>query len=247
MGVRNAMMKNLYDYGIFFNGKHSGEFGLDVLTKQITFPEKIKTLQSIPHSNVVYDFSLVYGTQNYQERTFTIEFNIVDRNLWTREAMYIQWTKVLAWLMEPSQKIPLYDDIMKEYYYLGEVQKKPDFEELRFRGKLTVEFQCYPFRIHELQEGNDIWDTFNFELDIAQIVKHDIKGSKQITLYNIGMSNLAPVVVATSEMEVQFKGKNYKVLAGENKVTGFYLLPGINEFKVIGNGTIEFKFHKEVI
>ncbi|WP_413521386.1 phage tail protein [Carnobacterium divergens] len=241
------MIKNLNDYGISFNGHHSKEFGLDVLSKKIGFPSKNKALREIPHSNEVYDFSEVYGTQNYTERPIEIVFHIIDRSNWDKESMYIMWTKVVAWLMEPSHKIPLYDDIMKEYYYLGEVQEKPDFDEMRFNGKFKVIFQCYPFRIHELQEGNDIWDTFNFELDIAQIVKHDIKGSKQITLYNIGMSNLPPVVVATSEMEIQFKGKSYKVLSGENKVTGFYLLPGINEFKVIGNGTIEFEFHKEVI
>ncbi|TFI66640.1 hypothetical protein CKN82_11125 [Carnobacterium divergens] len=247
MGVR-TVRNNLHNYGISFNNHHSTDFGLDILDdKQITYPSKIKTLQRIPHSNSVYDFSQIYGTQNYSERTFTVTFNVIDRSMWSKESMYIQWTKILAWLMEPSQKIPLHDDIMNDYYYLAEVQKEPSFDELRHRGKLTVEFQCDPFRIHELQEGNDIWDPINFELDIFQNVKHDVNGSKQITLYNIGMSNLAPVVVANSEMEIQFKGKSYKVLSGENKVTGFYLLPGVNEFKVIGNGTIKFEFHKEVI
>lgn len=247
MGVRNTVMNNLYDYGIRFNGRHSSELGLDVIDKQISFPGKNKVMISIPHSNYIYDFSEVYGTQNYTERTFSVTFNILNRSLWTKDSMYIQWTKVLDWLMKPSKKIPLYDDIMKDYYYLGEVQVKPDMDELKYRGKLTVVFQCYPFRIYELQEGNDIWDTFNFELDMAQLVKHDIKGSKSISLFNVGMSNLAPVVVASSQMEIRHKGKSYKVLSGENKIAGFYLLPGINELEVIGNGTIEFKFYKEVI
>lgn len=240
-------MNNLYDYGIRYNGHHSSEFGLDVIDKQISFPGKNKVLISIPHSNNVFDFSQVYGTQNYSERTFTVTFNVINRSLWTKDSMYIQWTKVLDWLMKPSKKMPLYDDIMKEYYYLGEVQVKPDMDELKYRGKLTVVFQCYPFRIYELQEGNDIWDAFNFELDIAQLVKHDVKGSKPIVLFNTGMSNLAPVVVASSQMEISHNGKFYRLLSGENKIVGLYLLPGINEFEVIGNGTIEFKFYKEVI
>lgn len=241
------MIKNLNDYGIAFNGHHSREFGLDVLSKKIGFPGKNKINKTIPFSNEIYDFTEVYGTQTYTERPFEIVFHVLDRANWDKESMYILWTKVVAWLMEPSRKIPLYDDVMKDYYYLAEVQEKPSFDELRFNGKLTVMFQCYPFRIHELAEGNDIWDTFNFELDMAQLVKHDVKGSKSISLFNIGMSNLAPDVVANSQMEIRFKGKLYKVLSGENKIEKFYLLPGINKFEVVGNGTIEFKFYKEVI
>lgn len=247
MGVR-TVRNNLHNYGISFNNHHSTDFGLDILDdKQITYPSKIKTLQRIPHSNSVYDFSQIYGTQNYSERTFTVTFNVIDRSMWSKESMYIQWTKILAWLMEPSQKIPLHDDIMNDYYYLAEVQKEPSFDELRHRGKLTVEFQCYPFRIHELQEGNDVWDTFNFELDIAQLVKYEVNGSKQIVLYNLGMTDLAPVIVASSQMTIQLKGNTYKVNVGECVATGFYLVPGLNEITVIGSGTIEFKFHKEVI
>lgn len=247
MGV-GVMRNNLSEYGVWFNGQHSSDLGFDVLVgKEVAFPEKIKVIRAIPHSNVVYDFSEIYGTQNYTERTFTITFNVINRNLKTKDALYIQWTKVLDWLMKPSGKTPLYDDVMKEYYYLAEVQKRPDFNELKNRGELTVEFQCYPFRIHELQEGNDVWDVFNLELDIAQLVKHEVNGSKMIVLYNLGMSNLAPVIVASSQMTIQLKGNSYKANTGESVVAGFYLVPGMNEITVIGSGTIEFKFHKEVI
>ncbi|WP_258080066.1 hypothetical protein [Enterococcus mundtii] len=71
---------NHYKYGITFNGKHSTDFGLDVLDeKEFELPEKEKILVDLPHSNLVYDFSEVYGDQNYLERTITFPFLIIDR------------------------------------------------------------------------------------------------------------------------------------------------------------------------
>lgn len=214
---------------------------------EITFPEKIKLPVQIPHSNEVYDFSTICGTQNYKERTYTIVFGIVDRTSWTKESLYIQWTKIVPWLVGPDKKTPLYDNVMKQYYYLGEVQKSPGFKELGAYGTLTVEFQCSPFRIHTLQEGNDVWDSYNFELDIAQRVNYTIRQTTTITVQNVGISTIAPTVVASSNMEIQRGDERFTVRAGSSKVTGFYLMTGANILKITGNGTIEFKFHKEVI
>lgn len=160
------------NYGIAFNGHHSSEFGLQVLQgKQIGFPTKIKSLVSIPHSSNEYDFSSVVGVQAYSDRIVSIPFHIKKMD---KESLYNEWTKIVNWLMGTDSKTPLYDDLMDEYYYMAEVREAPEFNELLTRGTLTVNFTCYPFRISKLREGNDIWDTFNFELDVAQQTKFNI-------------------------------------------------------------------------
>lgn len=162
-------------YGITFNGHHSSEFGLEVLDgKEITMPAKIKSLVSIPWSNNEYDFTEVVGLQSYTDRSFTIPFNIINRNEWTKENMYIKWTAVMNWLMETTKKTPLYDDTMKQYYYMAEVRQAPDFDELRFRGILTVEFTCYPFRIAVQPEGDPMFDDIIWELDYFQNVSYKV-------------------------------------------------------------------------
>lgn len=161
------------DYGIRFNGHHSSEFGLRILQgKQIGFPTKIKSLVSIPHSSNEYDFSSVVGVQAYSDRTVSIPFHIKKMD---KESLYNEWTKIVNWLMEPITKIPLYDDLMDEYYYMAEVREAPDLDELINRGTLTIQFTCYPFRISKLREGNDKWDEFNFELDVAQSTTFKVK------------------------------------------------------------------------
>lgn len=242
------MANNLYKYGIRFNGHHSSEFGLDVLdNKQISFPSKNKILVGIPHSSMVYDFSTVTGVQPYKERDFTIPFNIIDRSLWTKDSMYEMWTRVLAWLMGPTKKSELIDDVMSRYYYMAEVQEAPDFDELRFRGTLTVTFKCYPFRIATIRDFNGFWDPFPFEDGVDLDSDFLINGTTEIAFINIGINKIVPILSASSEMKIQKNGSIFTVPQGDSKSCGLFLDVGLNTMTVSGNGTLSLTFYNEVI
>lgn len=227
------------NYGIWFNGHHSSEFGLRVVEgKRISFPTKQKALVPIPYSSTVYDYTSVVGTQAYGERTFVIPFNIEGSDQ-EKESMYVKWTSIVNWLTSTVKKTPLYDDIMKDYYYMAEVINAPDFEEFRLRGVLTVEFTCYPFRIAKLAEGNDLWNPFNFELDVAQRVDFDVlrttfKPMSLGSLVNVGAwytrsdqgDNLDPRIISTSYRIIDSR----PTTQSESRVA--YLLEGLNEWIV---------------
>lgn len=239
---------NKKEYGVFFNGHHSTEFGIDALVgKEVGFPNKKKILAEVPFSNQIYDFSNVYGSQNFEERSYKQVFNVLNYREKSQETMYRMWTRVVNWLMSAPTKQPLYDDVMKRYYYLAEVVEKPSLEEFLARGELTVTWTCYPFRIYELAEGNDIWDDFDFELDIAQHTKFDINGVKEIVLYNIGLNINKPAIKARSQMTITQNGTQFIIPTGTSSSSRFRLLVGENRFTVTGNGTIEFVWHKELI
>lgn len=239
---------NKKEYGVFFNGHHSTDFGIDALVgKEVGFPTKKKILVQPPFSNTIYDFSNVYNGQMFEERTYKQVFNVLDYQRRTQESMYRMWTRVVNWLMSAPTKQPLYDDVMKRYYYLAEVVKEPSLQEFLTRGELTVEWTCYPFRIYELQEGNDIWDTFDFELDIAQHTKFEVNGAKEIVLYNIGLNTNRPSIKASSQLTINQNGTQFIIPAGTSSSSRFRLVAGENRFTVTGNGTIEFVWHKELI
>lgn len=64
-------------YGFTFNGRHSSEFDMRVLdTKQITLPQKRKSLIQLPYSSKQVDLSNVYGENVYDERTITFPCKI---------------------------------------------------------------------------------------------------------------------------------------------------------------------------
>lgn len=235
--------------GIKFIGKHSyDDFDLTIAPgKEIGIPEKQKIIIKVPFSNVDYDFSEVYGSQVYTNRAITYPFNIYNQYHQTKESMNIRKTQVINWLMNSGGKQKLYDDAMPGYYFLAEVQSSNSFSEEYEAGILNVTFDAYPFMISELEEGNDIWDTFNFELDVSQQVKFDIEGQLEITLYNVGTPNVTPTITASSEMTIETETNTYNVPSGESKNSDFYLASGETDLIITGNGTIKFTFYKELI
>ena len=234
----------MYDssYGVDFNGHHSSEFGLIALKdKKVGMPAKNKILVEIPFSNEKLDLSNVYGGPYFEERTYTQVFHL-QVNQYDKEALYILWTRIVNWLMGTKSKSPLYDDVMHNYYYLAEVQKAPTFDEMLHWGTLTVEWQCYPFRIAALAEGNDIWDTFCFDLDVAQDVSFDVTNSLDVVLINNGATQVNITVKASAPMTIG----DTSVSAGITK-DAIPLPVGNTNLKIIGTGHIEFIFYKELI
>ena len=237
-------------YGIEFNGKHSyKDFGITLGTKkEIGYPSKEKIKVKVPFSNMEYDFSELYGSQTYTNRTLTYTLNILERHkINTTEKINLIETKISNWLMNSNGKQKLYDDAIPGYYYLAEVEGGLNFDELWNYGTLTVVFTAYPFMIAELKEGHDIWDEFNFELDVAQDVDFEVHGEKEITLINPGTPDVSPEITAYSPMEIIKNGITYNIQSGKSKSLDFILKSGENDLTITGNGTIKFLFHKELI
>lgn len=239
-------------YGITFQNRHSWQdFKLRVIGKKVTFPAKSKVTIRPPYSNQLIDLSTFYNEQMFTDRTFEVTFLVLDRDNISKDALYIQWTKIVNWLMSPIGRQALFDDVMPEYYYLGEVVDAPTWDEFQIHGKFTVTWACYPFRIHRLLEGNDVWDTFNFDLDVAQPVKYDVDGSRNIVLLNNGATPIQPTIVTNAPLTLSTNGIVIQVKAGttgpDELLLPLTLQVGVNSITINGKGHIEFQWHKEVI
>lgn len=234
--------------GITFDGKHSyKDFGITMAKgKNIGIPNKMKNKVVVPFSNVEYDFSELYGEVAYEPRKLTYPFNIFKSSP-GKQQMNSQKTQIINWLMRKNGKHKLYDDAYPGYYFLAEVEGSNSFDEDYDAGVLNVEFTAYPFMIAEMKEGNDIWDDFNFDLDIAQPVEFNVNGSEEVTLYNIGVPRLQPTITASSQMEIEKDGVTYLVSSGTSHSEDFVLNQGENELLISGNGSISFTFYKELI
>lgn len=241
------------NYGITYNGKHSArDFGLKVIDKQIGFSAKTKTIIRPPHSNSVIDLSAMNGENIFGDRPFSVTFLLVNWQEQSKEQLYMIWTRVVNWLMDSSGRSPLVDDIMSGYYYLGEPEEAPDFDEFRIHGKLTVKWNCDPFRIAVAAEGNDIWNSFAFDLDVAQVVERDVSGTVTMTLINVGASMVQPDVICDAEMNIAINGEDAQPFAiGTTKPVNMayplVLKRGVNTLQITGTGHVQFDWHKEVI
>lgn len=237
-------------YGLEFNGKHSYDyFGITMgIDRNIGFPEKEKLKDKVPFSNVEYDFSEIYGDQAYTTRELKYTFNILDKGVLNdTHRINVLITAFSNWLMNTRGKQKLIDDTIPGYYFMAEVEGGLDFDELWNHGTLTVIFTAYPFKISEEAEGDDIWDTFNFLLDYAQITDFEVNGTKEVTLYNPGTPNVNPKITSSSAMEIKLDGITYNLNAGTTESDDFVLKSGKNNLTITGNGSISFKFYKELI
>ncbi len=231
-------------YGIRFNNLHSyDDLGLIVLDKKITTPTKTKIKENIPFMNGTYDFSDLYGGNCFSERTLEFTFKLKHNN---RIGLEFIKTKIENWLMGTNTQVKLTEDDLPGYYYLAECEST-DFEDFIRFGKLKATFTAYPFKICDYEEGDIAWDDFNFELDVLQDTLFNISGSKIVSIYNSSATNITPSVICSSSMEVVKDGVTYRFNGGSSKDYRFELSIGENNMTIRGNGSIEFKFRKEVL
>lgn len=153
--------------GFAFNGFDTTKNDMFLLSRSAPTPGEKAVVESIPFMNGVHDFSMMLGERVFDNRPITYTFTMSEREYRRRKVIQ---TKLENALMGSGVQ-QLQDTHDPDYYYLGKcVSVDTEDDHVYGRLNITVEFDCYPFKISKLPEGNDVWDTFNFELDVAQPV-----------------------------------------------------------------------------
>lgn len=228
--------------GFEFNNKHTNEFGLILLEREISPPSKNKIKSSVPFMNGSYDFSELYREQSFGERTLKYKFDVSHYN---HELLMYKLSELQNWLLGTGQE-KLYDDDYNNLYFKAECTDISVVDD-NYIGEVDITFTAYPFMISNYYEGDDIWDKFNFEIDVVQEVKFEINNIKDINLINNGIIKVYPTITSDSDMEIIKDNITYKISKGISKSWNFILNKGENKLTVKGNGNIEFKFKKELI
>lgn len=151
--------------GIHFDGKHSWhEFHAVISACEKPVPEKKLVEETVPYSNVTYDFSCLNGKQTYKDRTLKYTFTLLSSARHIRQ----KYHDFVRWLYTPSERIPLRDDEEEGYHYLAKCTaiSKPEYK--GGTCKLTVTFTAYPLRIPDrppviYTEETAPWPDVNFD------------------------------------------------------------------------------------
>jgi phage-related protein len=228
---------------IIFNNNSNEDFDL-ILTSFKPQPPSPKIIKSdVPFMNGSYDFSNLNGEQSYNERKIPCTLQYVANN---RILSYIKYTKILEWLLGSGRAI-LKNSDEPGLYYVARVESAPTWDIVAVAGKFEFEFIAYPFKYGDREEGNDIWDDFNFETDYAQDIKFIVKDSLEVSLYNPSSKKIVPSVICDNDISIKKGGTTYKFKAGITRDYRFSLDKGQNSLTVQGNGSVEFAFRKEVL
>lgn len=225
-------------------GHHTGEFNMILLERSSPPPgEKIIT-ESVPFMQGVYDFSMMMGERIFDNRPLTYKFTAFENEYENRKIIE---ASLINWLMRGGYE-PLYDDHARNYYYLAKCTGVDISDDTAGRRlNITVTFDAYPFKIAVQEEGNDIWDNFNFELDVWQPNFYNVYGVLSINLFNAGSVGVTPSIYSSSTFSIDKGGVTYTIPAGESKSESFRINIGENPLIIRGRGTIQFKWHKELI
>ena len=218
--------------------------GFTVAAVSVSDPVPNLITETIPYMNGSYDFTNIYGVTTYQDRTITIRVINENRVLFDRATLNEKYSLLYNTLF-PLPQSQLRIDTWKGYW-IGRCTNMSSSNAWEILGYIDIEFTVYPFRFMEEYEGNDLWDPFNFETDIAAYTRFTVNGTTNAMVYNIGANVTTPVIQLTgaTEMSVKLNGVTYTVINGD---APFAFDVGENVLTITGTGEIQFLFRREVL
>ncbi|WP_192944528.1 phage tail domain-containing protein [Ligilactobacillus agilis] len=228
------------------NNKQSlQDFKLGISEAKIGFPAKNKNRIRIPNTNIYYDYATIFG-DTYNERIIEYTFLLMRPNAMSEYEIEQFKSDVVNWLM-PGIEHKLIDSADPYYYFIAEVQDEPEWTAGNGYGTLKVKFTCYPYKVKSDDEFDDVWDSFDFDNDVAQELNLTIDGESKFRVYNASSTSIYPQFELSSTMDITVGGHQITYSKGNHGDKLLKLAVGWNNISVKGNGSVKIHFHKEVL
>lgn len=232
-------IKEYIEFGAF----NSKGWGMYLVDRDAPTPDEKEIVEDIPFLQGVLDFSFLTGERIFQNREVTYKFKLPNTHYDSRKTV----ERFIKKEVMPNFEEKLYDSAIPNHFFVG---KCASVKVVHDPGKrnfiVTLVFNCYPFAYTLKKYYDDVWDTFSFDDDVSAFTKWDIKGRRDIVIFNHGSAFVAPEVIANGSFKVtDANGDNWTFSSGNKVDNSFQLVPGVNRLKVEGNGYISFHFRSE--
>lgn len=216
---------------IIIEGIGSLDFDASVSKRKIEFPQKKEIKETIPYSNITYDFSRIEGEQFYEERELEYELEIVAN---TPEQLEAKKQNLCSWLSDVFQK-RMQDPFIGGYHFVVTTKEiEVDDEENQEKTTVRVIFNAYPYKIK------------NEETIITSDYSSYIK---TVTVDNHSDHTIIPEISCTTTVIITMNNNSFSLAPGAIKTSKFKLKKGRNDFQLKASqpGTLSIKFNEEVI
>lgn len=220
----------MIDQLIVGNKASYDDFEASVKERHIGAAPKKSVKETVPFSNVTYDFSAINGEIYWGERSLEYVFEITGD---TPEEMEAKKGVFLSWIMNIKEE-ELHDPFIRGYHFIATYEDvDPDDSEVE-KTTLTVTFTAYPYMI-----SNEI-KTVSKPL-AANVDAH-------VNITNNSSHRIVPTFVSDVPFTVTMGGASYSVPAGETTDDDFMFAAGENQLTVRAtkNGTLTIRFYEEV-
>ena len=202
-----------------------------VKERKIGSPKKKIIKETVPFSNITYDFSKIDGELHWSERTLTYIFEI---DAFTPEELEEKKMDFNTWVMNVFEE-ELHDPFIENYHFIATFESI-DFDDSEIeKTTVTVTFTAYPFMLSNSKKGVT-YDIPTVSKEAVQIVN---KSSHKIT----------PTLTASVPVSFVYGNTTYSINSGETTNDSFKLDTGISTLTihpVSTGGTLRIEFVEEV-
>lgn len=213
--------------------KASLDFGASVAERTIGQPKKKEIKETIPFSNITYDFSKINGELYWEERPLDYVFEILADTPAELEDKKIAFAN---WIMNTFNE-EIIDPFICGYHFKG------TFSDLKFADEenvekttATVSFKVYPYKI----------------ADEAKVYKQTIATGDTVTMNveNNSSHRLTPTLIVEGGVAITLNNVTYTAANGTYTDDTLKIEVGMNALEVTNTGEEEavltITFYEEV-
>ena len=207
------------------------DFEASVKERVIGSPKKKSIKDTVPFSNITYDFSKIDGELYWEERTLSYVF---EMDALTPEELEEKKIAFKTWVMNVFKE-ELHDPFIEEYHFMA------TFDDITFddseieKTTITVTFSAYPFMIADVKRV--------FTFTIPKTAEAEVK------IENDSSHKIAPTLIASVPVSFKHGGTTFSIPSGEVTNDAFKLETGTNTLTiqpVSSGGTLRVEFFEEV-
>jgi len=207
------------------------DFEANVKERKIGSPKKKTIKDTVPFSNLTYDFTGINGEIYWEERTLEYVFEIMAM---TPEELEEKKRAFTSWVMNVVNE-EIHDPFILDHHFVGTFDDiDPDDSEVE-KSTITVTFTAYPYMISNKKK------SFTFEA----IAGEDIT----VKIINNSSHRITPTFISDVNVTMKLNNITYSIPAGETTDETFKLPAGISEVilqAVNESGSLTVEFFEEV-
>lgn len=222
----------MIDQLIIGNKASYDDFEASVKERKDNKPKKKSIKETVPFSNVTYDFTAINGEIYWEERTLEYVLEITAD---TPEELEEKKQLFVSWIMNVMGE-ELFDPFVLNYHFIATFDDIDIDDSEIEKATITATFTAYPYMIANTKKA------CCFSLDAnAEITE---------TIANNSSHRITPTFVADVPFTVSIDGSSYAIPAGETTDETFMLVAGANTVTVQAGktaGVLMIEFFEEVL
>lgn len=226
---------------IIFGQFDSEKLGLLLTVRSAPLPEEKRVIENIPFSDGVEDYSQIFG-KFFNEREINYTFVKMNANYDERRQLEAK----IKHLASPYNYTELYDTHDLGYYFKAKLMSATFVNDAQFQT-LTCQlgFKAQPYMYRNNDSYDDVWDSFNFDVDIAQIYDFNVQRHLKALLVIPEAMKVEPVFeLISGEVKLEMAGYSKVLKIGKNATPYIVFDKVFNEFNLIGNGRVKVHYDR---